>query len=225
MVLIRHVVFYMIIMLFKIYETFYIPQTYKIKMYHYQSLLMTTENGTKESSVFKLITSHDPDYSTHHKKACNAKRKRSVIYIKNTVGNTSYINKSHDQSAIDSAKRNKRDDLSQSQDYDYNKYKSDYYQEEDFQNTTSTLPKEYENEEDSEYTTELSLNRTKNNLQPSSDVPMDNYCSVILLFRIRAGAAVAAPVPFVIHMMSFMRQNNFSVRIPQVLHSSIQNAK
>lgn len=101
-----------------------------------------------------------------------------------TVNKIHKTDKQH-RSATEFGNNSTKNDLSQTSDYDYEKYKSDYYQADELQNTTGIPLDDYETDAGSESTTELSLNKTKQTSDSSSNVPMDNYCSVILLFRIR----------------------------------------
>lgn len=67
--------------------------------------------------------------------------------------------------------------------YDYEKYKSEYYQEDSPKNSSNETSLYEDYSEQIELTTEINLNKTRHNT--SANVPMENYCSVFLFFRTR----------------------------------------
>lgn len=68
--------------------------------------------------------------------------------------------------------------------YDYETFKNEYYQEESPENDTSSTTFDDEYTEEQESTTEMNLNKIRHN-KTKTNVPMENYCSVVLLFRTR----------------------------------------
>lgn len=73
----------------------------------------------------------------------------------------------------------------QSYSYDYEQFKSEYYQEESPKNTSNETSEYEDYSEHTELPTEINFNKTRHKSTKTADVPMENYCSVFLLFRIR----------------------------------------
>lgn len=73
----------------------------------------------------------------------------------------------------------------QSYSYDYDKFKTEYYQEESPKNVSNATSSYEDYSEEMELTTEINLNKTRQKNTINANVPMENYCSVFLLFRIR----------------------------------------
>lgn len=70
----------------------------------------------------------------------------------------------------------------QSYDYDYEKFKNEYYHRDSEQIIDQTLNEEYSGTDES--LENINLHKTKR-ITAKSNVPMENYCSAVLLFRTR----------------------------------------